>query len=45
MAREAKALTYHNRAAWTLVMMAELARSQGEDWYGRHKHRRMPLAA
>lgn len=39
MSRQIKALTYHNAAACPLVVMAELARSQGQDWYGRHNHR------
>ncbi|KAB2640824.1 MAG: hypothetical protein DVB26_05715 [Verrucomicrobia bacterium] len=39
MSREIKALTYHNRASWQLIMMAELARLQGLDWFGHQKSR------
>lgn len=39
MSRQIKALIYHNAAAIPLVMMAELARRQGLDWYGRQDHR------
>jgi len=39
MSRQIKALFYHNAAAIPLVMMAELARRQGHDWYGCQNHR------
>ena len=37
--RRIKALIYHNAAAIPLVMMAELARWQGQDWYSHQSHR------
>ena len=37
--REGRALIYHAKAAHLLVVMAELARSQGQDWYSHHNHR------
>ncbi|MCE9548702.1 MAG: alginate lyase family protein [Planctomycetia bacterium] len=39
MSRQVKALVYHNAAACPLVVMAELARSQGQDWYAVRNHR------
>ena len=39
MHRQIKALIYHNAAACPLVMMAELARSQGQDLYAAQNHR------
>lgn len=39
MRRAGKALTYHNYSLAPLVMMAELARTQQEDWYALKQHR------
>lgn len=38
MARRSRALHYHDYALSPLVMMAELARLRGEDWYGENHH-------
>jgi poly(beta-D-mannuronate) lyase len=39
MARGERAFHYHNYALDPLVLMAEMARRQGEDWYGYRNHR------
>jgi len=39
MARGARAFHYHNYALDPLVLMAEMARAQGEDWYGYRRNR------
>lgn len=44
LARGGRALSYHNFALAPLVLMAELARSRGEDWYGRDDARLARLA-
>lgn len=37
LARGAKALHYHNFSLWPLVLLAELAKQRGEDWYALEK--------
>lgn len=38
MARRSRALHYHDYALAPLVMMAEIARLRGEDWYGENEN-------
>lgn len=45
LARRGRALSYHNYALAPLVMAAEVAARQGEDWYARHDGALHRLAA